>query len=134
MKMVHDRRHSPLQDYKVGDQVWLEATHIKSDHPTKKFDDKWYGPFVILSNHGESAYKLQLPKTWRSVYPIFNECVLTPYWIPIYNGAILSTLFNGRVFPTRNKNGRRPLSSIMQRRLLQIFIIFTPHLLVPCPP
>ena len=88
MKKAYDRQRSPSPDYKVGDRVWLEATHIKSDRPTKKLDDKHYGPFTILSKHGESAYKLQLPATWKSVYPIFNECVLTPYSPPQFPSQI----------------------------------------------
>ena len=50
----------------------------------KKLDDKRYGPFTILSKHGESAYKLWLPVTWKSIYPIFNECVLSPYHAPTF--------------------------------------------------
>jgi len=88
MKRAHDRRRSPSKDYKIGNRVWLEATHIKSDRPTKKLDDKRYGPFVILSKHGESTYKLQLPMTWKSVYPIFNECVLTPYSPPQFPSQV----------------------------------------------
>ena len=50
----------------------------------KKLDDKRYGPFAILSKHGESAYKLRLPVTWKSIYPVFNECVLSPYRAPAF--------------------------------------------------
>ena len=88
MKKVYDRQRSPSLDYQIGDRVWLETTHIKSDRPTKKVDDKCYGPFTILSKHGESAYKLQLPATWMSIYPIFNECVLTPYSPPQFPSQI----------------------------------------------
>jgi hypothetical protein len=84
MKRAYDRRRSPSRDYQVGDQVWLEATHISSDRPTKKLDDKRYGPFTILRKHGESAFKLKLPLTWKSIYPVFNECVLSPYTPPAF--------------------------------------------------
>ena len=57
-------------------------TYISSDRPTKKLDDKHYGPFTILSKHGESAFKLHLPPTWRAIYPVFNECVLSPFTPP----------------------------------------------------
>lgn len=72
MKKVYNHQHSPSPNYKIGDWVWLEVTHIKSDCPTKKLDNK----------HGKSAYKLQLPAMWKSIYPIFNECVLTLYSPP----------------------------------------------------
>ena len=79
MKRYYDRKRSPSHEFKVGDKVWLEATHISSDRPMKKLDDKRYGPFRIISKHGESAFKLSLPKTWKTIYPVFNECVLSPY-------------------------------------------------------
>ena len=74
MKWYYDRRQGPLYHFKVGDRVWLEATHISSDCPMKKkLDDKRYGPFKIVSKHGESAFKLDLPKTREAVYPLSNE-------------------------------------------------------------
>lgn len=88
MKCTYDQKHSPSKDFQVGDRVWLEATHITSDRPTQKLDDKCYSPFTILSKHGESAYKLRLPATWKSIYPIFNECVLTPYAPPQFPSQI----------------------------------------------
>ena len=33
---------------------------------------------------GRSSYQLQLPKTWRSLHPVFNEVVLSPYTPPIF--------------------------------------------------
>jgi transposase InsO family protein len=88
MKRAYDRHRNPSPNFKVGDRVWLEATHITSDRPTKKLDDKRYGPFVILSKHGESAYKLRLPTTWKTIYPIFNECVLSSYSPPKFPSQI----------------------------------------------
>lgn len=82
MKRTYHRKRSPSHDFQVGDQVWLEATHVTSDRPTKKLDDKRYGLFTILSKHGESAFKLRLPPTWKLIYPIFNECVLSPFHPP----------------------------------------------------
>ena len=74
MKWYYDRERGPLYHFKVGDRVWLEAMHISSDRPMmKKLDDRRYGPFKIISKHGESAFKLDLPKTWEAVYPLCNE-------------------------------------------------------------
>ena len=84
MKRAYDRRRLPSPGFKVGDRVWLEAAHITSDRPMKKLDDKRYGPFTILSKHGESAYKLRLPTTWKTIYPVFNECVLSRYHPPAF--------------------------------------------------
>jgi hypothetical protein len=79
MKCYYDRQHHESHDFKIGDDVWLEATHISSDRPTKKLDDKRYGPFKIVAKHGESAFQLALPAMWKLIYPVFNECILSPF-------------------------------------------------------
>ncbi|KAL5524870.1 hypothetical protein ACEPAF_10016 [Sanghuangporus sanghuang] len=43
---------------------------------TKKMDDKWFGPFEVVEKVGASVYRLKLPKTWKKVYPVFNEILL----------------------------------------------------------
>ncbi len=50
----------------------------------KKLDDKRYGPFPIMAKVGASAYRLKLPKTWKHIYDVFNEAVLTPYHAPAF--------------------------------------------------
>ena len=46
--------------------------------PTKKFEDKWFGLFIIKRKVGASAYKLKLPQSMSNVHPIFNEALLKP--------------------------------------------------------
>ena len=79
MKKYYDRHHRESIPYKPGDHVMLEGTFIRTDQPMKKLGDKRYGPFVIDHKVGSSAYWLRLPATWRKVYPVFNEALLTPY-------------------------------------------------------
>jgi hypothetical protein len=67
----------------MGDQVWLEATNLKTKRPTKKLDDKRVSPFMILEKVGESAYKLKIPPSWRH-HLVFNEALLTPCIPPSY--------------------------------------------------
>ena len=57
----------------MGDKVWLEATNILTDQPTKKLNDKQFDPFRILKKIGAALYKLDIPKTWKRVHPVFNE-------------------------------------------------------------
>jgi hypothetical protein len=64
--------------------VWLESTNISTTRPSKKLDVKRYGPFKIKKKVGKSAYLLDLPPTWRSLHPVFNEVVLLPYTAPQY--------------------------------------------------
>jgi hypothetical protein len=42
-------------------------------------DHKHFGPFPIISKIGAAAYKLKLPHTWKTVWPVFNKVLLTPY-------------------------------------------------------
>ena len=82
MKKYYDRNRGQSVQYQPGDRVMLEGTFIRTDRPMKKLDDKCYGPFVIDHKVGSSAYWLRLPATWRKVYPVFNEALLTPYKEP----------------------------------------------------
>ena len=84
MKRYYDRSRGSSRNYQVGDKVWLEGYNITTDRPSKKLEDKRYGPFTIIKKVGKSAYKLQLPPTWKSLHPVFNEVVLSPYTPPAY--------------------------------------------------
>jgi hypothetical protein len=45
-------------------------------------DHKRFGPFLIISKIGAAAYKLKLPPTWKTVWPVFNKFLLIPYTPP----------------------------------------------------
>jgi hypothetical protein len=84
MKRQYDKHRRPAIDYKPGDKVYIEGTNIRSDRPTKKLEDRRYGPFPIDKKIGRSAYKVTLPPLWRGIHPVFNESLLTPYKKPTY--------------------------------------------------
>jgi hypothetical protein len=88
MKTYYDRKRTDTCNYKPGDKVWLEGQNITTDRPSKKLDDKRYGPFEALQKIGKVAYKLKLPCTWRSIWPVFNEIFLTPYKSPAFESQI----------------------------------------------
>ena len=79
MKHFHDRKVRPPVEYQPGDLVLLEATNIRTERPSKKLDDKRYGPFQIIKKEGLASYRLKLDKTWRNIHPVFHECLLHPY-------------------------------------------------------
>ena len=62
----------------------LDGRNITTIRPTRKFADKWYGPFEVIEKIGAAAYKLKLPKTWKKVHPVFNEVLLKPYVDPSF--------------------------------------------------
>ena len=68
-----------FQQYQPGDLVLLEATNIHTERPSKKLDDKRYGPFQIIKKEGLASYRLKLDRTWHNIHPVFHECLLHPY-------------------------------------------------------
>jgi hypothetical protein len=45
-----------MSQYKQGEQVWLEATHLKIRHQKMKLKPKRYGPFKIIKEISPVAY------------------------------------------------------------------------------
>ena len=68
----------PPAQYKPGDQVWLEVTHLKLPHQGSKLNPKQYGPFKVLKEISPVAFKLELPVSW-TIHLVFHMSLLTPY-------------------------------------------------------
>jgi hypothetical protein len=83
-KRQYDKHTRPSIEYKPRDQVYIEAMNIKMNCPSKKLDNKRFGPFKVLEKVKESSYKIDLPASWKGKRPIFNETYLTPYHSPKY--------------------------------------------------
>jgi hypothetical protein len=83
-KRQYDKHTRPSIEYRPGDQVYIEATNIKMNHPSKKLDNKRLGPFKVLEKTKESSYRIDLPASWKGKRPIFNEAYLMPYNLPKY--------------------------------------------------
>ena len=79
MKTAYDKHARPSIAYSKGEKVYLESTNLKTDRPSKKLDDKRFGPFEIIQKKGESSYELKLPEHWPAIHPIFNESYLSPF-------------------------------------------------------
>ena len=68
----------PLDQFTPGDQVWLEAKHLRLPYQAPKLAPKRYGPFIIIKKVSPVAYQLQLPIAW-TIYDVFHASLLTPY-------------------------------------------------------
>ena len=79
MKQFHDQKVQPPIEYKLGNLVLLKATNIKTKQPSKKLNNKRYGPFKVVKKEGLMSYCLKLDKLWHQIHPIFHECLLHPY-------------------------------------------------------
>jgi hypothetical protein len=64
--------------YKPGEQVWLEATHLKIRYQKTKLKPKRYGPFKIIKEISPVAYQLRLPMAWE-IHDVFHASLLSPY-------------------------------------------------------
>jgi len=76
MKKQFDKKRRNPQELKVGNNVWLENKNIHLNQPSKKLDNKRYGPFRISKDIGSGAFELELPEGWM-IHNIFNEDLLT---------------------------------------------------------
>jgi hypothetical protein len=76
--MMHSRgeQKKTKEDFKPGDSMWLEATNIHSNQPSRKLDNKRYGPFKIEEKVSDRAYRLKLPETW-AIHNVFHLTLLT---------------------------------------------------------
>jgi len=76
MARFHDVHRGKEMSFKVGEKVWLDLRNIKTTRPTKKLDDKWFGPFPITEVISNNAYKLKLTPPFSKVHPVFNITML----------------------------------------------------------
>jgi hypothetical protein len=59
--------------FEVGDYVYLKVTPMKKKQfgVRRKLAARFIGPYKILDRKGPVAYKLELPKTMRTVFLVF---------------------------------------------------------------
>ena len=77
-----------LSQYKLGDQVWLEATHLKLWHQKTKLAPKHYGPFRVIKEISPLPTKFNCPchrtYTTCSTPPSFHHIKKLQHTDPIF--------------------------------------------------
>src|SRR6266403_124482 len=73
-----DQNGPPPSQYKPGQQVWLDATHLKLPHQKAKLTPRRLGPFKVIKEISPVAYQLILPVNWR-IHNVFHASLLNPY-------------------------------------------------------
>ena len=81
MKQQFNKKRQNLQGLKADDHMWLENKNIQLNRPSKKLDNKRYGPFRIAKDIGSGAFQLELLEGWM-IYNVFNEDLLIWYMEP----------------------------------------------------
>ena len=61
MKAQYDWHRTDTVEYKTGDLMWLNATNIPSDRPSKKLDHKNIRPYVVDAKVGRLSSRLRTP-------------------------------------------------------------------------
>jgi len=77
MKRYYDRRRTPALVFKPSDKVFLDASDIRTMHPSQKLSHRRLGPFVVEQRIGPVAYCLKLPHQMKQLHPVFNVVKLT---------------------------------------------------------
>jgi hypothetical protein len=67
-----------FRGYQKDDQVWLEAKHLQTTHPTTKLRLKRYGHLGVTEAISLVTYRLELPVQWK-IHNMFHVSLLTPY-------------------------------------------------------
>ena len=75
---MRERNTQSFSPWKVGDKVWLEATNLRLNYPSRKLAPKRQGPFKIAQVLSPLTYCLCLPSTWK-IHDIFHTSLLSSY-------------------------------------------------------
>jgi len=78
MTRYYNRDHIPAPTYQPGDKVFLDASDLRTNRPSKKLAHRYLGPSRILRSVGTHAYRLQLPASMSRVHPVFHVVKLLP--------------------------------------------------------
>ena len=80
----HENRFTKETEFEVGSKVYLSTTNLSSHHfqqKAKKLRPAKVGPFEVIERltlNGHT-YKLQLPKQYKKLHPVFHAALLQKY-------------------------------------------------------
>jgi hypothetical protein len=77
MKKYADEHRAEQPAYQVGDSVYLDGSHIATTRPSKKLEDRRYGPYKIAKVISPTAMRLSLPSRMH-IHPVFHVSKLRP--------------------------------------------------------
>ena len=77
MERYYNQHAKQQPDLKVGDLIMLNAKNIGTKRHSPKLAHRLYGPFKILKQEGNLAYKLQISDRWK-IHPVFHVSLLEP--------------------------------------------------------
>ena len=72
MTCYYNQRRSPAPVFHPGDQIFLDASNIKTTCLSLKLLHHCLGPFIVECQVEPSTYHLKLPYTMKKLHPVFN--------------------------------------------------------------
>jgi hypothetical protein len=69
-----NRHREPAVEHQVGDKVWLDMRHIRTDRPSKKLDNR-NAKYTVIEKIGSHAYRLDTP---AGIHNVFSTHLLRP--------------------------------------------------------
>lgn len=75
-KRYADRKRRDSPAFKPGDLVLLSTENIRSTRPTRKFAERFIGPYKIDKQVSSTTYKLILPTELSRLHPVFHVSLL----------------------------------------------------------
>jgi len=75
--LYYNRKRTLAPEFKAGDMVFLDASDIQTTRPLRKLSHRRLGPFTIVGQVGNGAYRLCLPPSMGRLHPVFNVVKLS---------------------------------------------------------
>ena len=72
-----NKNRLPTPPIAVNDLVFLNRRNLNTTRPSRKFDDKFLGPFRVSAQISPVAFKLDLPPSMK-IHPVFHVSLLEP--------------------------------------------------------
>ena len=77
-KAYADRSRAP-HSFAADQQVLLSSKNLRIPTGVRKLHPRFIGPFRIVEMVGQNAARLDLPKAYSRVHPVFHVSLLQPY-------------------------------------------------------
>src|SRR5229473_2448669 len=68
----------PPSQFRINNQVWLDAKNLRLPYQATKLAPKRHGPFCITKEISPVVYQLDLPASW-AIHDVFHASLLLPY-------------------------------------------------------